>query len=472
MSKTNRFFTELEGIRGYAFLLVFFTHYLLPEVHHRRWTVPIRLMFDLSWVAVPVFFTLSGFLITNVLLRTRERQGYFKVFYFRRAIRVLPLYYGIVLAIGLAGLAAGAFPAAFFWSHLFYVQNLDTRFLQIVQIGRVRLTIGHFWSLALEEQFYLVWPLVVWFCRSRRALAAVCVGGTVLCSIIRFEAPKLGISPVGAYFHTATRADSVLLGALLALAFGRPVYATLERWALPVIAGGYAALTAAFFLHGSSCSLGRAGDASGNWRVWLMTPIVNFTALALTVLAMKEGGRFQAVCRNRLMCRLGAISYGCYAIHQLFLESALFQLIPYLQPHMPYTAAVLLVTGGSLALTIAVAAGLYRWVEQPAMGLKRLLPYGPEVTAKPLGSWSDLAGRPRDLWSGIVRKGADRSAHAGSSRRASARLDVRSVHLGSTGLGLGIGSVGIGSAGMVSTGISSTGISSAGMRTSGVRSVR
>ena len=242
MATRTEFHTELEGVRGYAFLLVFFAHYTYPlMVHHNRWTFPFRVLVDLAWVAVPVFFVLSGFLITGILLRTRERQRFFRVFYARRAIRVFPLYYLIVLSMGLIGISLHNDMEGY-WTNLFYVQNLwpaHVNLMRGIWIHGVQVELGHFWSLAIEEQFYLVWPVVIWFCRSRRSLLTVLFGLIAAATLFRCFAAHFGLTPQQAYFLTFTRADAIVLGALMAVWRGERMYERLERIALPTLLGGH-----------------------------------------------------------------------------------------------------------------------------------------------------------------------------------------------------------------------------------------
>src|SRR5882724_9857418 len=208
----SKYYSELEGVRGYAFLLVFATHYLLWMLKDGPlWTYPLQVILDITWVCVPIFFVLSGFLITGVLLRSKGREGYFKIFYARRTIRVFPLYYSILLVVGCVALWRHA-EAPYYWSKFLYAQNLFARFIASVHFGRFTIDTGHFWSLAVEEQFYLVWPVAIWFCNSKKSLLRVCYLGIAMAFAVRFCAPYLQISPALAYGSTLTRIDAVLFG--------------------------------------------------------------------------------------------------------------------------------------------------------------------------------------------------------------------------------------------------------------------
>ena len=165
----------LDGLRGLAIALVL-VHSLTMFVH------PVSAGGQLyhaalafGWSGVQLFFVLSGFLITGILLDTRPTPHYFRNFYIRRALRIFPLYY-VTLAVAFIVLPAldrmpqvyaGDYPhQAFLWLYLSNWRH---------DIGG---GFSHYWSLALEEQFYLVWPLVVFFC-SRPTLLKICIGLSV-----------------------------------------------------------------------------------------------------------------------------------------------------------------------------------------------------------------------------------------------------------------------------------------------------
>ncbi len=210
----------LDGVRGIAILFVLAYHTLRiegdggPQVH--IW----RFFQESTWCGVDLFFVLSGFLITGILLDSRGREGYFRNFYARRALRIMPLYYATLFAalvvVPLA-LNPPKLPVLYaklianqIWLWL-YLQN----FLQ--SRGAHELPgFGHFWTLAVEEQFYWAWPVVVGL-TSRRGLLRlsliVCAGEPML----RFFLLETGAGAWAIRELTFTRADSLLWGALAAL---------------------------------------------------------------------------------------------------------------------------------------------------------------------------------------------------------------------------------------------------------------
>src|SRR5271163_4433997 len=167
---------QLDAVRGFAVLVVFVHNIdIYPSLH-------LGLIASNGWMGVDLFFVLSGFLITEILVDTKKSEGYFKNFYARRCLRIWPLYYAALLFMFVIvpslrpSEAHTVFDArsAPWWSYLFFIQN----FLVPIPSSATGL-LGVTWSLAVEEQFYLVWPLVVRFFNARQlckiAITVVCV---------------------------------------------------------------------------------------------------------------------------------------------------------------------------------------------------------------------------------------------------------------------------------------------------------
>src|SRR5579885_3225639 len=156
---TTSHIPALDGLRGIAILLVLWFHfrgYLGGEPIQ----CTLAIIGEFGWIGVDLFFVISGFLITRILLQTKEKPDYFRSFYTRRALRIFPLYYASLAVLFLAPMSfmSHSLPVAhdrlWFW---IYLANWNPLFEQI-RPGSA----AHFWSLSVEEQFYLVWPLLVW----------------------------------------------------------------------------------------------------------------------------------------------------------------------------------------------------------------------------------------------------------------------------------------------------------------------
>jgi peptidoglycan/LPS O-acetylase OafA/YrhL len=157
-----------------------------------------------GWLGVQLFFVLSGFLITGILLDTKERPDYFRRFYWRRALRILPAYAALLLLLWILGIAQWPFLLA----SIFFISNFSALF-------GVALQYSPLWTLAVEEQFYLFWPQAVRRL-SRKSLAIIAVLIVIITPIIRFIA-FINNPTQDLYFYTWFVADGLALGALVAL---------------------------------------------------------------------------------------------------------------------------------------------------------------------------------------------------------------------------------------------------------------
>ncbi len=294
----------LDVLRGIAVLSVFCFHGLKWDLPLNAWTEPhVRQMgqvVSFGWLGVNLFFVLSGFLITGILLDTRTKKNYWSSFYLRRFLRIAPLYL-VVLAILKFALNCT-------WAYvllcLFYLANFSLEF----RIPGP--TYGPLWSLAVEEQFYLVWPYLVRRLRLG-ALAALCVVGIVLSPALR-AISVLNSNILGnPYITTWLICDNLFYGALLAI-FLRTAAATERRVAqLTVLSGGLGAvlLAAGFSFHLLSRS-----SASGA----AFQPIPFLLIFSSMLLVSLQFGDHPTVYRSLTPLRFfGYISYGFYLFHTL-----------------------------------------------------------------------------------------------------------------------------------------------------------
>jgi peptidoglycan/LPS O-acetylase OafA/YrhL len=200
---------SLDGLRAFAILAVIFHHageyFLLREPNPSE---ILTYVVENGGRGVELFFALSGFLITGILLDTRERNDYFGRFYWRRALRIWPLYYGFLFAVLL--FHSKTFRGLGFAPFALYYRN----FLGPDPISDF--TLGHFWSLCVEEQFYLIWPIVICFCAKRFQLPLVIVlMATAL--LIRLHFVHSGLDSYILMRLPFCRMDSLLSGAAVAI---------------------------------------------------------------------------------------------------------------------------------------------------------------------------------------------------------------------------------------------------------------
>ena len=178
------------------------------------------------WSGVDIFFALSGFLITEILLRQKQGPGYFSRFYMRRTLRIFPLYYAAMIVIFVL-LPALQLPAldnpgirrvqdaqAWMWA---YSQDFAITYYNHDFFDPDPLWVGHFWSLGVEEHFYLVWPLIVYLCTRRGLFVDECSAdsGSTDCAL-HHDALRHG-DPAAVYTFTLSRMDQFAIGGLVAL---------------------------------------------------------------------------------------------------------------------------------------------------------------------------------------------------------------------------------------------------------------
>jgi peptidoglycan/LPS O-acetylase OafA/YrhL len=314
MSSTRNI-RALDGIRGVAIILVMLHHFerLIPPCNIA--IKSIKLTFTFGWVGVDLFFALSGFLITGILLDTRNTNNYFGTFYARRILRIFPLYYAVlILILGAAALMSNRPPGIPLVADqkLYFLYLTNWLILWKGKWGPN--VIGHFWSLAVEEQFYLIWPLCVWFLASQK-LARVAAGASVVALLARlcwvaYTGPSQAI-----ILATVTRMDTLLCGALGAILFRQTrLLDALRQW-LPKIA------FAAILIFVAGVNLTQIAHGSGGWLIFVQTfgfslLAVGFTALIVHAAATDGAPTLlQRTLRNGVLTNFGKYSYGIYVYH-------------------------------------------------------------------------------------------------------------------------------------------------------------
>jgi peptidoglycan/LPS O-acetylase OafA/YrhL len=306
----------LDGVRGLAILLVLVFH-SMRFMHESPADDVLFTLRSICWSGVDLFFVLSGFLITGILLHTRDKPHYFRNFYMRRTLRIFPLYYGYLFAVFavlplVAWLAGWELPRAYhtaqerqlwLWT---YMQN----YLQALG-GQERHTLpgfGPFWSLAIEEQFYLVWPLVVALTKPRALLpltVALCVAVPVLRGVLW----AAGVDARALYHLTPTRIDSLLLGALAVQILRTNV--AVPAAALRGIAGACAVAIAAPMVVWGDFSTHRAYVTIAGYSL----VAVLFACGLLLVVQGHARPTTVRVLESRLLTTCGKYSYAMYVFH-------------------------------------------------------------------------------------------------------------------------------------------------------------
>jgi peptidoglycan/LPS O-acetylase OafA/YrhL len=378
-SAAIRFIPELDGLRGIAISLVLLFHLHVP-------------LFRIGWCGVDLFFVLSGFLITSILLATKGSAHYFRTFYARRFLRIFPLYYATLflvfcVALPIAAHLCIAKPVSIseqLWYWL-YISNWWNA------LGHSVYYLSHFWTLAVEEQFYLFWPMVV-FLLSRRSLATFSVATIVGCLVMRtalcWNSSYIELIHRGTFF----RMDDLAWGGLLALAATDERLAGRLKSILPTGAAiGLAVLIAVLV------SVGPVG---------LSLPMITIGYTGLGVVsaylvwkATNSSGdskTFTRVLLARPLRELGKYSYGIYVLHYpivIVLELVRGRLAA--RSPRAEEMGVFLVAGTVLAFAASYLVALISWnvLEKRVLQWKKHFPYtagtvpSPEVFgAQPAGA--------------------------------------------------------------------------------------
>jgi peptidoglycan/LPS O-acetylase OafA/YrhL len=334
---------ELQGLRGVAVLAVFFYH-----CHPRLEGTWVHYASLWGWAGVNLFFVLSGFLITSILLEARNKEHYFRNFYGRRALRIWPVYVLVLVVVYLNApwfigpSIVDAVKAAPWWAYILFVQNLFHLALPPA--------VGPTWSLAIEEQYYFVWAPVVRFLRRPWMLCTLLAAMLIVSPLMRMT--HYGwLTPT----HTLTHLDGIAWGSLLAiglhtLTWGRRVWLSLGLGAIPLgvvvaatIAGGTAFLD-------SALSVAFAG------------------ALLAAIASTGARNPVNAALRRGPLAFYGRISYGLYMTH-----ISVFIFFGWFDARMDHygMAGNLAVVGFRLAACTGVAAALWYGFESQVLKLKR-----------------------------------------------------------------------------------------------------
>jgi peptidoglycan/LPS O-acetylase OafA/YrhL len=333
---------QLDAVRGVAILLVILHNQsnAFPSLHLDR-------LFANGWMGVDLFFVLSGFLITGILVDAKESESYFTNFYARRCLRIWPLYYSLLVFMFVIVPLLGPSEAhtvfeksSPWWAYPLFLQNVLVP-IPTNAAGPLAVT----WSLAIEEQFYLVWPWVVRYCpldRLRRlAIVSMC-----LSPALRLY---LSFHGVNLYTNVFCRLDGLMAGALLAIAVRSgtflPSRFVRRAWMVLAVAVPLAFATEA---------------VNARWIVFSLSAVASASFVYLALFSPQAW--LQSALTNRFMVYTGTISYGLYLLHKIPFDMAKTF---HLDRHPLLAFPVL------LAACYAMAALSWNLLEQPFLRLKR-----------------------------------------------------------------------------------------------------
>jgi peptidoglycan/LPS O-acetylase OafA/YrhL len=374
----------LDGVRGIAILMVMSHHFAIVSNH-----TPLQRLvggcLEFGWAGVDLFFVLSGFLITGILLDSKNGEQYFRNFYIRRCLRIFPLYYVFVLTTFVA-LPCVDGELAHLLSHteggigwyLAYLSNF--RISQAGRFGFGMLNVT--WSLAIEEQFYLVWPIVV-YALNRRALMTLCVALVLGAPAIRLMLVAQSASWVTVYVMPYCRVDPLACGALVALLTRTTVSVSLlSRFARLGILLGAASLAVTLIMNP-----GRH-PAVSNWMLtlgfsglaWL------FASALLLLLLSSQTASANRLCSSRTLVYLGNFSYGLYLVH-VPVRNTLIHVVPQFAATGSLTSQLAFGVA-ALVVSCVIALVLRVVIERPCLKLKAHF-YSVHVSSSPADGCDD-----------------------------------------------------------------------------------
>jgi peptidoglycan/LPS O-acetylase OafA/YrhL len=352
---------ELDGIRGIAILVVLAYHGFAWSMQNETCTgIPrvVELLTRPGWMGVDLFFVLSGFLITGILLDSRSRPHYFKNFYSRRALRILPLYYAVLVLIAIFYRGSTGYVLL----STFYLSNMADLF-------GVAVVYGPLWSLSVEEHFYLFWPWLV----SRLKPPHV---GVLAASILLAEPVLRGI----AHFHrwdvavyTWFRLDGLALGAVLALFVRSEGYTPRRLFKLGIAClGGAAARAIIGIPFGLQTRKTLAGDS-------LLYTFCSLTfAGSIAVVLSGSFPSLTGLMRSRLLRWCGSLSYCLYIIHWLIFsryDALVGKYPPRVVAMLGRFGAICIRAVAVYVITFILGELSRRYFEGPVLRLKRFFAY-------------------------------------------------------------------------------------------------
>ncbi|WP_420239064.1 acyltransferase family protein [Telmatobacter bradus] len=356
---------ELDGLRALAIMAVIYTHYVpwFPALGSR-----------LGWLGVDLFFVLSGFLITSILLELRNEPGYFRTFYLRRALRIFPPYFLVLFFFIAASIAVHHPGTVAEWSqYIFYYSSLLPRslasqiFVDAHLVEPISIGICVLWSLSVEEVYYTLWAPLIRF--TNRRVFLLILGGM----IVGAAGARWVLCPPNILWNFSfyTRMDGLALGSLLAITVEHSNRHT-EWWQ-----------KRSMLLNVVTCSL-----LAGSAVLWASYYNAQQKPLAISVglsmvdisfalvvfAAIRYAGQpvwWARLLRTRLLKLISDTSYSLYLIHY-FVFDCIQHAAPYVVPSLQAgkrTSAVLQCVS-SFLISLAISMAMRHWIEQPILRLK------------------------------------------------------------------------------------------------------
>lgn len=374
-----KYFPRVDALRGMAIIFVLLAHYFGGAIRFEvspNSSFPILLeLLRLGWSGVDLFFVLSGFLIGGILLDNKDAKNFFKVFYMRRICRILPLYFLLLLPFFICVYILKATwepPRDFLFEYPLPIAPYFV-FLQNFFMAKANTWGPHWlgitWTLAIEEQFYLLVPLIIRFVDRRKIpfVLVLLILLAILSRMVLFWVFKL--SYLGIYVLLPCRMDSLFLGVLAAALIRKPwVVESIQtnRWfwrsATAILGAGILVFT-----------LYHQGWDTLTVTIFGYTWFSTFYFFVLFSVLFSHNHLIRLVFENRVLRGIGLISYGIYLFHQL-ISGLLHGIFLYQAPQL-FDRYDLYVTTLSAVVVVFLAAILHVFIEKPFINLGHRFKY-------------------------------------------------------------------------------------------------
>lgn len=385
MPLSRRHLTVLDGVRGLALLQVMFAHFATHAAlgQSLRWKLAAA-PFGMLPNGVDLFFVLSGFLITGILVDAKGKQNYFRNFFARRFLRIFPLYYGVLAVFfGIVGYSIHVRQLAdpqyvrlyheqgWLWA---YLTNFELVFSPHLPVAH-HFAFAHFWTLAAEEQFYLLWPLVVYLC-TPRALLRVCLAGLAAFATLRIFC--IAHHNEDAVFYLV-RGDGLLAGAMLACLIRQGWHAK-NHCRSARRAFVFLALLTPIFTGAAVVGLLTPQFHRTLQILQALSPmhaVLLFWALMVVCLGGSPKEPIRRLLENRFFTFFGKLSYGLYVYHFLLLnlfDQYILRRFITRVTSSPLTVPLYVAVGSTVCVVLALLS--WHLYEKQFLKLKRFVPMG------------------------------------------------------------------------------------------------
>lgn len=349
--KAGEYVKELDGWRFIAVIGVILLHYA-PR------------FFIGAWVVMDLFFVLSGFLITGILLDTKHKKGYYKNFIVRRVIRLFPLYY-LCLFILLFLVPQSYFDMSYYRQHQAWYWLYVPNWLISLHGWSPTKAIDHFWSLGIEEQFYIIWPLFVWLF-STKQLIRFCIFLFCASFIFRNIGLQLGFVMPFPYVNTLARMEPIALGAIVAILV-RTNKGILERWALLATLIAFVGTAIAFIVAGTF-HMENAVHYSINYTI----VDILFAGLLTITLSKNLPIWIRRFFTHPVIRSIAGMTYCLYVFHNPIHAILKYKYLPQLQQYTGSdTMGYIWMFVIGMAITLPLCYAIHRWIEAPLWKLKK-----------------------------------------------------------------------------------------------------